>query len=100
VLVGETSSVGIEAYTKVKHVAIIADHSLLPTNPLRGREFVEILNTVEDLRSWLLAVRDESLGEVPVFDASELFTLDPTLIRWKGLLSKISKSGDEPLRSD
>jgi len=100
VLVGETSSVGIEAYTKVKHVAVIADHSLLPTNPLRGSEFVEILNTVEDLRSWLCAVGAGTLGNVPVFDPSALLVLDPTLIRWKGLLSKTHGTGEIPLRSD
>lgn len=99
VLVGETSSVGIEAYAKVKHVAIIADHSLLPTNPLRGREFVEILNTVNDLKSWLLAVRAGTRGDVPEFDPSELFTLDPSLIRWKGLLSTTTRSGEQSLRS-
>jgi surface carbohydrate biosynthesis protein (TIGR04326 family) len=100
VLVGETSSVAIEAHAKVKHVAVIADHCLLPTNPLRGSEFVEILNMDTDLRSWLTAIGAGRIGNKPAFDPSSLLLLDPSLTRWKRLLSKKSETGEKNLHSD
>jgi surface carbohydrate biosynthesis protein (TIGR04326 family) len=92
ILVGETSSVAIEAIATGKPTAIIGDSEVLPTNPLRGSRRCAVLKSGAEIAAWVERARMAEAARPDLPGMDDYFSLDPGLPRWRTLL----KASDRP----
>lgn len=86
VLVGETSSVVLEALNSGLPLAIMADSMMLPTNPISAWSSNFTLSTPADLRKWLESLLQNPHALVPSVSPKDYYFLDPDLPRWAEVL--------------